>query len=226
MLHKRVGHHAADTSTGTRIDAGTAGSGGDGKPGETAVQDMRIGANIDVPVPVEQNVVVPPATERAVACPPTARTDEEIRSILLESDEEEEFQAPESQTVTASVEPPAVIAAIRALSQSRIVALDTGPLASDFAVFMASLVTDREGGAMVRPRNTAHVTLSLSDFRRLHGTGWLNDEIMNPYFALINDRDRKVRELRKASAPTASAAPLLPSTRRKFCFITYFFGRL
>lgn len=68
--------------------------------------------------------------------------------------------------------------------------------------------------------------LNVFDFCRLHGSGWMNDEIMNSYISLINCQDNDIRKARAAGLSSLNGVQVPTSTRRTFCFNTYFFTRL
>jgi Ulp1 protease family, C-terminal catalytic domain len=80
---------------------------------------------------------------------------------------------------------------------------------------------------------SAHITLRREDFKRLRGVRWLNDEIINSYVALINQRNVLYRE--RVAAATASAISKVGDdggagkTRQRphtYVFNTYFYTRL
>lgn len=65
------------------------------------------------------------------------------------------------------------------------------------------------------------ITLRGEDFSRLDGTGWLNDELMNAYMALINEReDRYWNSVESGEKEPIDGRP------RSYCFNTFFFTRL
>ncbi|GAB0492978.1 hypothetical protein MMPV_004249 [Pyropia vietnamensis] len=85
----------------------------------------------------------------------------------------------------------------------------------------------------------ARITLRRRDLRRLRGERWLNDEIMNAYVALLNERNRRrVATAAATTAATAAAAahatssgcrrptPPVPPPLRVYCFNTFFYLRL
>lgn len=63
-------------------------------------------------------------------------------------------------------------------------------------VFVAFLAAEREYGELVRPLKNAGVKLNVPDFCRLLGIGWMNDDMMKAYIALINRRDSDIRKAR------------------------------
>lgn len=154
-----------------------------------------------------------------------------FKSLMLDADDEALDQADASSSEIAgsvpSASPPAVTpVCVRALSASCVVGPDTAPLLDDLAAFVTSLVSGREYGELVRRKNKARVALDVSDFCRLRGTGWMNDEIMNSYVALLNWRNDDIRKARASGSSSLNGVQLLASTRRTFCFNTYFFSRL
>jgi hypothetical protein len=65
----------------------------------------------------------------------------------------------------------------------------------------------------------ARITLCRDDFKRLRGVRWLNDELINAYMALINQRN----EFHMQMAHSTSGAKNRPRT---YVFNTYFYTRL
>ncbi len=68
---------------------------------------------------------------------------------------------------------------------------------------------------------SAGITLRWNDFALLRGVEWLNDEVMNAYMALINDRD-----MRYWTAVDEGIIDPVPGRPRSYCFNTFFFTRL
>jgi len=68
----------------------------------------------------------------------------------------------------------------------------------------------------VRPLNKARILLCGSDFKRLRGDSWLNDELINAFAALIDHRGA-----RREGEPPSHTPPL-----KAVMFNTYFFSRL
>lgn len=170
------------------------------------------------------------ARPRLPALPPS-RDDHLIRSLMVDSDDEACVPAGASSSEKVSVVRPGSIpavtaACVRDLKASRVFSPDNSPPPNALVVFVASLAAGREYGELVRPLNKAGVKLNVSDFCRLHGSGWMNDEIMNSYIALINCRDRDIRKARAAGSSCLNGMQVLSSTRRTFCFNTFLFSRL
>uniref|UniRef100_A0A7S1T4D5 Ubiquitin-like protease family profile domain-containing protein n=1 Tax=Compsopogon caeruleus TaxID=31354 RepID=A0A7S1T4D5_9RHOD len=61
----------------------------------------------------------------------------------------------------------------------------------------------------------AHIALRRNDLRRLQGTGWLDDEVINAYFSLLNQRN--LQRLARGQIDTVV---------RIFAFNTFFFTRI
>lgn len=68
---------------------------------------------------------------------------------------------------------------------------------------------------------SARITLRRRDFRLLRGTRWLNDEVINCYMALINDREE-----RYWTPVDAGERQREPGRPRVYCFNTFFYTRL
>lgn len=75
-----------------------------------------------------------------------------------------------------------------------------------------------DDGEAVRGLNRANIALSFGDFRRLQGSSWLNDEVINSFIALVNRRSRLQHAL-----PLHEKSPSAPRT---FVVTTYLYTRL
>ena len=73
------------------------------------------------------------------------------------------------------------------------------------------LVDKRAGDLAVKPVNKAGINLTVADYNTLSGNHWLNDEIMNSYGGMMNDRDDKQQLRRGEERPLTSAS--MPATR-------------
>lgn len=107
--------------------------------------------------------------------------------------------------------------------------LSTSLLTVPEADFVLSFTDGREASSAVRPSNKASAVLLVSDFLLLCSGRWLNDEIMNSFVALINDRDVKARCARSAIpslTERVSLPPDAPVLPRTHMFNTYFFSRM
>jgi len=80
-------------------------------------------------------------------------------------------------------------------------------------------LTSRPLAKAVRPRNKARILLCGSDYNRLRGEAWLNDEMMNSFAALINHRS--AAHLDGVPPSSGEWMPL-----RAVMFNTYFYSRL
>ena len=105
--------------------------------------------------------------------------------------------------------------------------MDTRPLTLAQVRLLAALTGLRSHDAL-RPRNRANIDLVAADLQRLVGTGWLDDELMNSFVALLNDRDLQVVDVRREEpgAPSERTDSLTPQRRRTRVFNTFFFSRL
>ncbi|GAB0490182.1 hypothetical protein MMPV_001414 [Pyropia vietnamensis] len=77
----------------------------------------------------------------------------------------------------------------------------------------------------VRPLNKARILLTGSDFRRLRGQNWLNDELINSFVALINHRDTALH----TGVGLGDSRQLTPGGRavpRTRVLSSFFFSRL
>ena len=102
--------------------------------------------------------------------------------------------------------------------------MDTQPLAREVLVFSQGLFK-HPPAQPVRPRNKGRIHLTGADFLRLAGESWLNDELINSFVALINDRDQLLRTGRRLGAEASSleVGRIVPRTRMMNSF---FFSRL
>jgi len=85
------------------------------------------------------------------------------------------------------------------------------PLSPEQASFLVELVDERAGDLSVQPVNKAGINLTVADYNILFGNHWLNDEIMNSYGGMMNDRDDKQQLWRGEEGPLPSAS--VPVTR-------------
>ena len=98
------------------------------------------------------------------------------------------------------------------------------PLSKEEKLLVVSLTAEQDGDEVVRPRNRANIDLSVADFALLRGDNWLNDQIMNSFFKLINYHDD---QMRASVGGVSGAADAAGSTwRRTRCLNTYFYNRM
>jgi len=102
--------------------------------------------------------------------------------------------------------------------------IETQPLAREVLAFSQGLFKDPPAQP-VRPRNKRRIHFTGSDFLRLAGESWLNDELINFFLALINDRDQLLRTGGRLGAEASSleTGRIVPQTRMMNSF---FFSRL
>lgn len=111
-------------------------------------------------------------------------------------------------------------------THARFAPLSTELVTAEQAEFVSSLTAHPSLSAPVRALNKARATLSVGDLLCLRGEGWLNDQVMNSFVALINHRDKLARSAAAGDAELsdqsqdAAPARTLP---RAFIFNTYFF---
>eukprot|EP00170_Pyropia_yezoensis_P007429 contig_30435_g7452 len=72
----------------------------------------------------------------------------------------------------------------------RLGGFSSAPLSPVEALFVEQLTRGRDDATVVCSVPAARITLSVGDFRRLRGSRWLNDELLNSYVAMINERSR------------------------------------
>ncbi|GAB0488938.1 hypothetical protein MMPV_000151 [Pyropia vietnamensis] len=72
----------------------------------------------------------------------------------------------------------------------RVGAFSSCPLSTVESAFVDRLTRGRDDSTIVCSVPAARITLSVGDFRRLRGSRWLNDEVINSYVAMINERSR------------------------------------
>lgn len=92
-------------------------------------------------------------------------------------------------------------------------------LTDEESTIVNALTTGRRNGDKLATIPSAHITLKRTDFKRLRGARWLNDEVLNAYVALVNDRNnRYFQELRGDAGPAERP--------RTYMFNTFFYSRL
>jgi len=103
----------------------------------------------------------------------------------------------------------------------------TPPISRKLQRLLLAVTADCSSAVAVRPVNKGRITLMLSDLQRLCGASWLDDELMNSFVALINDRDQMERRAAAADAiASASAEADASRTPRTRMFNTFFYSRL
>jgi len=108
--------------------------------------------------------------------------------------------------------------------QSNYTPMDTRPLSSAQGRLLVAL-SQLQSFVALRPTNRANINLVAADLQRLIGAGWLDDELMNSFVALINHRDRQAADVMEEDARSPTEAPT-PRRRRTRMFNTFFFSRL
>lgn len=93
------------------------------------------------------------------------------------------------------------------------------PLTTEEHMLVDGLTKGKSHSDALATNPMANITLHRSDFKRLRGARWLNDELLNSYVALINTRNRLHSERSKGNGGTK----LRPRT---YMFNTYFYTRL
>lgn len=92
------------------------------------------------------------------------------------------------------------------------------PLSEEEKQLVKELTVGQKRNCKLSTIHSAKITLHHDDFKRLRGTRWLNDELLNAYCALINLRNRSIHRL--LSKEERKDIP------RTYVFNTFFYTRL